>query len=592
LADFANKTGDSVFEGTLREGLSVQLDQSPFMSSISDQQVQQTLQMMGRRRDTSLTPEIAREVCQRTNSSAVVEGSIALIGKQYSLILKAVDCSTGESLASTQVQVGDKNEVLNGLGKSASDLRRRLGESRVTVEKFDAPLSQATTPSLEALQAYTLARKQFERGVPDDAIPFLKRAIELDPNFAVAYAALGADYANKDRELSTKYATKAFELSGNVSEHERLYISAVYYGAVTGELDKEIETLKLMTQTYPRDAWARFRLGSAYERAGELAPAVEEYRVAVSLDSQRPQCRHQFASLLLALNHLDEAKTAFEEAISNKTDDMDVHVGLYRIAYFRKDASGMQHELDWAAGNPDEFRLVEEQSEIALYEGRLERARELLQKSNDLAARRRLNTEIPLRTARHASYRALLGDCHEVRGNVPSTVTASSDTPALMTARALTFAVCGDKKQAQELIEEMIARFPKDSVTQSVRVPIVRAAVAIKDGNPDAAVEALRPAASYENRYPGIIYFRGQACLQAHKAAEAEAEFQRVLGYSPVVGERVGAIARLGLARAYVLGGDVAKAKAAYQDFLTFWKDADPDIPILNQAKAEYKTLH
>ena len=301
LADFRNETNDSVFDHTLQQGLSVQLEQSPFLSIVSDQQTQQTLQLMHQKSETKLTTQVARELCQRAGSAAVISGSIAQIGARYSIVLKATNCASGELIASSEAEAADKDHVLAALGTATSQIRTKLGESLSSVEKLSAPLEQATTPSLEALQAYTLARKQVARGSPDDALPFLKRSVELDPNFALAYASLSIYYANKDRDLSTKYAMKAFELRSNVSERERLGISTVYYERVTSELGKVIETLTLMEEAFPRDARPRCHLGSVYERAGELARAVEKYRAGISLDSENEWCRYNLGRILLLL---------------------------------------------------------------------------------------------------------------------------------------------------------------------------------------------------------------------------------------------------------------------------------------------------
>jgi len=590
LADFSNETDDSIFDHTLRQGLSVQLEQSPLLSIVSDQQIQQTLKLMGQKPEVKLTTDLARELCQRAGSAAVLSGSIAQIGARYSIVLKATNCANGKLIASTEVEAVDKDRILAALGTATSQIRTKLGESLSSVEKLSTPLEQATTPSLEALQAYSLARKLRERGAPaDDAIPFLKRAIELDPNFALAYASLSTYYADKDRDLSAKYAMKAFDLRSNVSERERLSISMVYYERVTGELDKLIETLKLMEEEYPREARPRCHLGSVYDRVGEPARAVEEYRAGILLDSKNEVCRINLGRKLLLLGSFDEAKSVFEETIATKTDNMDVHIGLYRTAHLRKDVLGMQRELEWAAGKPEEFRMLQEQSEIASLEGRLETAGELLRRANDLAARRNLNREITEGVTRLAVYRALLGDCHGFRQVVSSEMRASPTAPTLVGIATL-LALCGHTRQADGLIEEVRARSPKDTIIQAVRIPIARSAIAINNGNPEEAIEFLHSAAPYENSYPGVMYVRGLAYLQAHKAAEAVNEFQRILDQGPVHG-RLDPLARLGLARAYALQGDTAKAKAAYQDFLTLWKDADPDIPILQQAIAEYAKL-
>jgi eukaryotic-like serine/threonine-protein kinase len=591
LADFSNETNDSIFDHTLRQGLSVQLEQSPFLSIVSDQQIQQTLKLMGQKPEIKLTTDLARELCQRAGSAAVLSGSIAQIGARYSIVLKATNCASGELIASTEAEAVDKDRILAALGTATSQIRTKLGESLSSVEKLSTPLEQATTPSLEALQAYSLARKQGERGAPADAIPFLNRAIELDPNFALAYAGLAILYANQDKDSSAKYAMKAFDLRSNVSERERLLISAVYYQTVTGQTDQEIETLKLMEQTYPRDAWAHGHLGSAYERAGELDHAVGEYRAAISLDSVRPWYRFNLGETLLLLGSFDEAKAIFEGAIANRKDNMDVHIDLYRIAYFQNDLIGMKRELDWAAGKPDEFRMSQEQSELALREGRLETAGELLRRANDLAARQHLDREIPLGITRLAGYRALLGDCHGFREQVSSERRASSPTAPTPLRTAVPLALCGYIRQADELIQEARVRSPKDTDIQAVLIPAARAAIAIHDGDPEEAIQLLHSAAPYENVYPGVMYLRGLAYLQAQKAPEAANEFQRVIDQGPVRSRLCYPLAHLGLARAFALQGDDAKAKSAYQDFLTLWKDADPSVPILKQAKLEFAKL-
>ena len=588
LADFANSTGDPVFDRTLRQGLSVQLEQSPFLSMVSEERIHETLRLMNQPLDARLTPELARELCQRTQSTVVLSGAIAQIGAQYSLILRVDSCASGELVASTEARASDKSHVLDALGKAASQIRNKLGESLSTVQKLATPLAQASTPSLEALQAYSLGLQQARRGAPVDAVPFLKRAIELDSNFALAYATLSVLDSDREGDVRAQYATKAYELRNHVSERERLYITTVYFEIVTGELDKTIETLKVCEQTYPRDTWTHLHLGAAYESAGEFAQAAQEYRAAISLNPQRGRTR-ALGAVLLRLGRFDEAKAIFEEVIARKEDDIDVHLGLYRIAYVQRDASAMRREAEWAAGKADEFRMVWEQGYLALGEGKLERAGELLRQANDLAARRNLKREVTSGTRLLAAYGALVGDCHGVREHVASAEAASSK---LVVRLATPLAFCGYTRQAQGLIEDTRAHFPKDTLIQAVRIPVASAAIAIHDRNPEAALESLRSAVPYENGHPGPIYLRGLAYLQANKPAEAAAEFTQIIRRADIFkAEPIQALAHLQLGRAYALQGDTAKARGAYQDFLTLWKDADPDIPILKQAKAEYAQL-
>jgi tetratricopeptide (TPR) repeat protein/predicted Ser/Thr protein kinase len=589
LAEFTNRTGDPVFDSTLQQGLAVQLEQSPFLAFVSEDRIHETLRLMGQPPDARLTPQVARELCQRTQSSAVLDGAIAQIGTRYSLLLKAASCSSGALIASTEAQASDKSQVLDALGQAASQIRKKMGESLATVEKLATPLEQATTPSLEALQAYSLGQKQAQRGAPADAVPFLKRAIELDPNFALAYAGLSLLYSNKDSDMSAQYAKQAFERRNRVSERERLYIAAVYYEVVTGELAKTIETLKVFEQTYPRDAWARRHLGLAYERAGELAGAAEEYRAAISVAPRRLTFR-SLARAYLGLNKLNEAKALFEEEISKKTDDMEVHVSLYRIAYIQGDAEGIQRHLEWAAGKPDEFRMVWEEASTALSEGKLEKARKLASRANELPGPHDLKADVAFGTARLANASALFGDCRGLRKQVASAEAISHDIRALAAGFAL--AICGHASRARGLVEGISQHYPTDTLVQAVRLPAVRASIEINRGNPSRTVELLQSAVPYERGYPAINYLRGLAYLQLHKHTEAEVEFQKILDCSPLLySAPIGALAHLQLGRAYALQGDTAKARAAYQNFLTLWKDADPDIPVLKQAKAEYARL-
>jgi eukaryotic-like serine/threonine-protein kinase len=592
LADFANSTGDAVFDGALKQALSVGLAQSPFLNILPDRKVSDTLTMMRRSPEERVDEKTALEVCERTQSKAVFAGSISSLGTQYVLGLKAVNCRTGDVLAQEQAQAERKEDVLKALDGLASKLRERVGESLSTIQKYDVPISQATTSSLEALKAAAMGKQQAERAKYLEAIPFLKRAIELDPTFAIAYVNLGVTYWDVgEQKPAIEYAKKAFELRERVSEREKLAIASHYYLIVTGELDKRIETLEVLTRTYPRDMPSHGNLGFTYEQAGQLEKAAEEYRQAILLNPNASIPYHNLGRVVLYLNRREEAKKIFREAIAKQIDDVNVHAGLYEIALIERDTGEMRRQVEWATGKPDEDGMVQEQVMAALFEGKLASSRKLLRRVNELAARKNLKGEMAEATAWTARGAALCGDCRGVREQLASEALAGSDGWTKgMAAQAL--AICGHAGPAQSLIDEAHKRFPSDTLINAVGLPTARAALEIHRGNPQRAVELLGSADPYERSYPLSMYLRGIAYLQARKGAEATAEFQKVAGPSgtePTSPEHV--LAYVGLARAYALQGETAKARAAYQDFFTLWKDADPDIPILMQAKAEYAKL-
>jgi serine/threonine protein kinase len=602
LADFTNSTGDTVFDGALRQGLSVQLEQSPFLSIISDQQIQQTLQMMGRIPDARLTPEIARELCQRTASAAVLNGSIAQIGTPYLLTLKAVNCSNGETLASTEAQAGDKNHVLDALGKTATEMRNKLGESLSTVQKFDTPLEQATTPSLEALKAFGSGR---QAASPPLGIPFLKRAIELDPNFAVAYAWLGIWYTSiGEPSIAANYTSKAYELRDRASEPEKYLISAIYYKEVTGNIEKAEQSCKLWTQDYPRADMAHTYLsGAIYPQMGRYEGMVSEAREAIRLkpDYPVPYVLLMFGDM--ALNRLDDAKVTYRQALERKQYHFYYPLALYQMAFLQNDAAGMKQQVTLSAGQPGiEDTLLAYEADTAAYSGRLRDAEALTRQAVE-SAERAEKKEIAATFAATAGLReAQFGNAEETQRLAKEAMEHSAgidvDSPS-----ALALAYAGDNGRAQELTEGLDKRFPEATIVQFNYLPSLRAKLALNRGNALAAISILRAAVPYElgrttftgnyfwnGLYP--VYVRGEAYLAAHQGSEAAAEFQKILDHRGIVlNEPIGALAHLQLGRAYTMQGDTAKARAAYQDFLTLWKDADPDIPILKQAKAEYAKL-
>ncbi len=601
LADFTNSTGDAVFDGTLRQGLSVQLEQSPFLSIISDEQVQRTLQMMGQPADTKLTPTIARELCQRTASAAVLDGSIAQIGTQYLLTLKAVNCASGESLASTEAQASDKNHVLDALGKTASDLRNKLGESMSTLQKFDTPLEQATTPSLEALKAYSLGMRTFEEKGDTEAIPFFKHAIELDPNFASAYDSLAGAYSNLGQaSLASVNINKAFELRDRVSERERVQITGDYYFLVSGDEDKAIQTLVLYAKSYPRDYSAPLVLGDSYMLLGQWERALSESQEALRLGKNDVTIHENLAQNFLALNRLDEAKATFQQAQALNLDGWALRLMMYFLAFLRGDAEEMRQQVEWATGKPQsEDVFLSAQSDTEAYYGHMRKARDFSRRAVESALRAGAKETAAAWEADEALRDAEIGNWEQARRGAVTVLTMSSGSGVRKLA-ALALARAGDVSRANATAEELERSNPASTRLNYYWLPTIRAAIELRHNDPSKAIEDLQPARAYElgysqpfqfgTLYP--VYVRGEAYLALHHGKQAAGEYQNILDHRGIIlNFCTSALAHLQIGRAYAMQGDTAKAKAAYQDFLTLWKDADPDIPILIAAKAEYAKL-
>ena len=602
LADFTNTTGDPVFDGTLRQGLSVQLEQSPFLSIISDQQIQQTLRMMGEPPEAKLTPAIAQELCQRTGSAAALDGSIAQIGTQYLLTLKAVNCSNGESLASTEGQAGDKNHVLDALGKTASEIRNKLGESLSTVQKFDTPLDQATTPSLEALKAFSSGHKILVATGAMGAIPYFRRATELDSNFAIAYAWLGRAYRDLEENVTAAdYTRKAYELRGPASEAEKYFILASYDIVTTENLLKAKQTCELWIEAYPRNPMPRtFLSGPIYPTFGQYENAVEQSREAVRLSPDSPVPYFILGFNYVNLNRLDEAKATYARALERKLDHPYIHGDLYLIAFLQNDTAGMKQQVAWSAGKlGPENNMLASQADTSAYSGRLREARDFSRQAMDSAGRADLKEAAATYAARSDLREALFGKLDEARRIAAMAMQHSPDQGVQFSA-AVALAYAEDSKQAQALTADLAKRFPDSTIIQFSYLPTLRAKLALNKGSTSEAIESLTAAAPYELGKSGSygwtalypVYVRGEAYLAARQGSEAAAEFQKILDHRGIVlNEPIGALAHLQIGRAYSMQGDTAKAKAAYQDFLTLWKDADPDIPVLIAAKAEYAKL-
>ena len=602
LGEFANSTGDAVFDGTLREGLSVELEQSPFLSLLSEGGIHQTLRMMGQPANARLTPEIVREVCQRTSSAAALDASIVLIGTRYNLILKAVHCASGDLLASTEAQANDKSHVLDAVGKVASEMRSKLGESLSSLQKYNTPLEQATTPSLEALQAYSLGFKPFWANDYAAALPFFQRATELDPNFAMAYWAKSLAYASPgETVLAAENGRKAFALRMGLSEREKLRTEVSYYLVSKGDLLKARSSCEIGAQMFPRDwfFFAALRLASSAlgKHEAALKAGLELHRLA-PYDS--PSYRDEVYDYLL-LNRVEEAAAAAEEA-HTKGLDSNLTAILYGIAFYGDNTAEMARQLARATGVPGhEDLLLALEADTAAYFGHLGKAREFSRRaagSAELAGQKETASDY---YAASALREALFGNTSKARQQA---TVAEGRSTGLDTdyGAALALAYAEDASRAQALANDLAKRFPEDTDVQFNYLPTLRAKIALLHSNPQQAIDMVAVAAPYElglpaygfynwpNLYP--VYVRGEAYLAAHQGSEAAAEFQKILDYRGIVlNEPIGVLAHLQLGRAYALQGNSAKARAAYQDFLTLWKDADPNIPILLEAQAEYAKL-
>ena len=604
LADFANATGDPVFDGTLRQGLSVQLEQSPFLSIISDEKIQQTLGLMGQPVDAKLIPAIAREVCQRTASAAVLDGSIAKIGTQYLLTLNAVNCENGKTLASTEAQASDENHVLDALGNVSVEIRNKLGESLSTIQKFDTPLEQATTPSLEALKAYSLGMQTVRTKGPDAATPFFKRAIELDPNFAVAYAYLGI-LASSTLEpgLSVYYRTKAYELRDRTSEAEKYWITATYHKGVTGNIPKAIEACDLWIQAYPRSELPHIYLGAAVlPVVGQYERAIEESTEGIRLGPDYTLAYAFRIRAYTALNRFDEAKATYAQALERKLHTPFIDVVMYELAFVQNDTAGMaQHVAKLEALPRLGHQVLTMEGDTTAYSGHLKDARELTRRAMDNAQRGGEKDAPALYSGTSALREAWFGNTDEARRRAALALKLSSSRD-LQYFAALAFAYAREDVRAKALADDLDKSFPEDTIVQFNYLPSVRGKLALNKGDASGAIESLGAAAPYElgatraidldwtAMFP--VFVRGEAYLAARRGSEAAAEFQKILDHRGLVlNQPIGALAHLGLGRAYVLQGDIPKAKVTYQDFFTLWKDADPDIPVLLQAKAEYAKL-
>ena len=599
LADLTNSTGDAIFDDTLNQALTTSLQQSPFLNVLSDNRVGATLQLMTRPANTRLTPEITREVCQRANSKAWIGGSIASIGNEYVVGLKAVNCLNGETLAQEQVTAANKEKVLDALGEAANKLRGELGESLATVKKFDVPLSQATTSSLEALKAASIGLETLREKGSAAAIPFFQHAIELDANFASAYVYLGKMHINfDDIDKARELFTKAYSLRGHASERERFDIEFVYNEFATGDLESTIRVYREWLGSYPRDTTALGNLALVYGLKGDHKQAAELTREALQ---QGPGNVIAYANLgvdLMALNEFAESRKTVHEALDRKLDSEELHYLLFQLAFVSADKQGMAEQVAWFGGKPDTMPyILSMESTTEGHTGHLRRARELKRLAIESAEHAGVNGIAESWRMDGALQEAALGNLTEARESALLTMSRGTLGMEAAATGALAFAMASDIAHAQSLSDGLREKFPQDTLVQSVILPTVQAEIEMVHKNPGRSIEILHAASPYElggalNHCIYPAYVRGEAYLAAEQGTAAAAEFQKILDHRGAVAEcETGALAHLGLARSYALQGDAAKARAAYQDFLRLWKDADPDIPILKQAKAEYAKL-
>ena len=573
----------------------MQLEQSPYLNVFPQERVRDTLKFMGRSPDERLTPDLARDVCQREGIKAVLNGAISSIGTQYVVDVNAVNCQTGDSLAHEQVSADKKEQVLGAVGKAASSLRGKLGESLASVQKFDAPVEEATTSSLEALKAFSLAEAERNKGSEYTAIPLYKHAIELDPNFAVAYARLGQSYANTGQSALAIESTKqAFERRERGSELEKLYISTHYYEIVTGELDKSAEAYQLWKRTYPRDSIPTNNLAIDNAWIGKFDQALVEAQETIRLDPNSTFSYGVLGGAYIGLNRFAEAKAIRQKEVGLKLGGMNDHADLYMLAFLEGDQAAMQGEVDWAKGKPDEFVMLEAMAEVAASGGKMQQARELYQKAVEGAQQAKLMDNAAGIMSRQARTEAEAGNAAQARERVRAALALGRNRFELASI-GVALGTAGDVAQASAIADELNKQFPTDTLVSRIWVPSMRGAIEVSRGNPAKAIELLQPATPYEFGWPARVmpsYVRGVAYLHLRQGKEAAEQFQNILNHRGVCGTLpTCSLAHLQLGRARVLSGDNAGGRTAYQDFLALWKDADPDVPILKEAKAEYAKL-
>jgi DNA-binding winged helix-turn-helix (wHTH) protein/tetratricopeptide (TPR) repeat protein len=596
VADFVNTTGDPVFDGTLKLALTEKLDESPFFSIVPGSVTRKTLGLMGRSVGEPVVPPIAREVCQRDEAKAVVGGSILNLGGKYVIDLDATNCLSGASLAHQEIRADDRDQVLTQLGQLIPKLRRKLGESISSIQKFDTPISIGTTKSLTALKAYSKAEDLVTQGHDAESLPLFKMAIELDPDFAMAYAGVGSVNLNLNQpDLAAEYLRKAFELRQHASEKEKLNIQAFYYNTVTRETDKVIETYKLWADAYPNDFIPFVNLGNDYILVGQMEAAITASQQALRLNPHHASSYGVLCQAYGRASHFAEAKAICEKAVTEKLDTWGTHRGLYLIAFVEGDGPAMQREIDWFKGKPTESVLTFYQARGALGLGQLRAARELFERACALALKNGLKEQAVAITNDRAAFTADLGNYAEALAQADLAVRESTDSARHRAFATLAVARAGDLPRAEALMRELSKQPMPGTALNEVVLPTIRAAMDMDRKKPAAAIEELRRSLPYDlgAEASGMtLYYRGLAYLELKSGKEAAPQFQKVLDNHGVAATGVyWPLSRLGLARALAQTGDTENSLAQYREFLTLWKNADPDLRILNEAKAEYQKL-
>ena len=615
LADFINTTGDTDFDGTLKQGLTVQLGQSPYINIFPEERARETLRLMERSHDEKITREVGREICQRRGIKVLMVSTIASLGRNYVITLEAVNSQSGESVAQQQTEAEGKEQVLQALGLAATEIRKKLGESLASIQKFDVPIEQATTASLAAFKDFTLGIELRRKGQYAESVPPFKRAVELDGEFALAHLQLGTSYRDlRNLALGNKYLQRAYELRDRVSERERLEIAATYFRHITGELEKRIQMTSLMTRTYPQDPYVYHLHGNSLMIAGEFEQAAEAYRGALRLDADYSLPRANLALALIGLDRFDEAREVIKQGADRGLDPNGFYKRLYLIAFLEGDARSMERQLEWFTGRPDEYQMRELQARSFAFAGRRRESSRILAQAAALAAARGLPAEKARILSNEINLSATFGltqladkQATLLLGLLEKEGISSEELQPSLIGQldsqplAWTLALCGDVSGAQSVAEDFARKFPQDTIYNSVWLPIVRATLELKRGElksgpasgPDRAVQLLPPSRQYEaalNFRP--TWVRGQAYLQAKNGALAAAEFQRIIEHRGWdVLSPLWPLAHLGLARAAVLQGDATKGRKAYQDFFRLWREADVELPVLIEARKEYEKL-
>ena len=596
LTDFVNTTGEPVFDGTLKQALAIQLGQTPFLNLFPEERVRETLRFMGRSPDDRITRDVGREICQRQGIKAMLGGSIARIGSNYVITLEAIDPRSGDPFASEQVEADQKEKVLASLGTAASNLRKKLGESLSSIQKYDVAIDQATTSSLEALKAYAMGDEERANGRTRESLVFYKRAVELDPNFAIAHARIGVHYYNqKEFETSKQYIQKAYDLRDRVSERERLYIAEKYYNYLTGEIDKATETLQTWSKLYPDDFVPHNNLSINYRTVGRYEEALKESLEAVRLRPNNTAARTNVISNFIALGRFDEAEQAVGELRRINPDHLLVHFTSFFLASFRGDQAAIDSELAWAKGKPEEAELTGLSAAYAMYLGKVKQAEQLAKLSVELLKQQNRNENASNVLMNLAGNMVIIGRCQQAKENVDAAMGLFRGGDISLASTAMIYAACGDSSRAQAMMEAARAAAPKNTLLASVISPMFRAELENRRGNTAEAIQLLESVRSYdlgELTALANIYSRGHLYLEQRRGKEAAAEFKKILenrgvnAFSPLH-----ALAHVGLARAAVISGDTGGARKAYQDFFALWKDADPDLPVVVEARKEYEQL-